>query len=137
MLSLLTVPKRFISLSLSLSLSLCAATTRTTTKYKKNVLSLCAANNKHNPSKKKRGFCECSSDVNFLNKFCKFLCSHFLKNKNQSQKTTIHLFSNMLQVLKHRYERLRGVAGRIQNALGELATMGERVHSLLNWRDPR
>ncbi|CAK9238618.1 unnamed protein product [Sphagnum troendelagicum] len=41
------------------------------------------------------------------------------------------------EVLKHRYERLRGVAGRIQNALGELATMGERVHSLLNWRDPR
>ncbi|CAM6017649.1 unnamed protein product [Sphagnum balticum] len=41
------------------------------------------------------------------------------------------------QVLKHRYERLRGVAGQIQNVLGELATMGEWVHSLLNWRDPR
>ncbi len=122
---------------LSLSPSLCVLQQKEQPpKYKKNVLSLCAANNKHNPSKKKRGFCECSSDVN-LNKFCKFLCFHFLKKKNQSQKTTIHLFSNMLQVLKHRYERLRGVAGRIQNALGELATMGERVHSLLNWRDPR
>jgi hypothetical protein len=42
-----------------------------------------------------------------------------------------------VQVLKHRYERLRGVAGRLQNALGELATTGERLHSLLSWRDPR
>lgn len=41
------------------------------------------------------------------------------------------------QVFKYRYERLRGVAGRIQNALGDLATMGERVQSLLSWRDPR
>jgi hypothetical protein len=39
-----------------------------------------------------------------------------------------------VQVLRHRYERLRGVYGRIQN---ELATMGERVQSLLSWRDPR
>jgi hypothetical protein len=41
------------------------------------------------------------------------------------------------EVLRHRYERLRGVSGRIQNGLGELATMGERVQSLLSWRDPR
>ncbi|CAM6022599.1 unnamed protein product [Sphagnum balticum] len=41
------------------------------------------------------------------------------------------------EVLKHRYERLRGVAGRLQNALGELATTGEQLHSLLSWRDPR
>ncbi|CAK9202097.1 unnamed protein product [Sphagnum jensenii] len=41
------------------------------------------------------------------------------------------------EVFKYRYERLRGVAGRIQNALGDLATMGERVQSLLSWRDPR
>ncbi|CAK9266232.1 unnamed protein product [Sphagnum jensenii] len=41
------------------------------------------------------------------------------------------------EVLKYRYERLRGVSGRIQNALGGLATMGERLLSLLSWRDPR
>ncbi|CAK9210321.1 unnamed protein product [Sphagnum troendelagicum] len=41
------------------------------------------------------------------------------------------------EVLKYRYERLRGVAGRIQNALGDLAGVGERVHSLLSWQDPR
>jgi hypothetical protein len=29
------------------------------------------------------------------------------------------------------------VAGRLQNAIGELATTGERLHSLLSWRDPR
>jgi hypothetical protein len=42
-----------------------------------------------------------------------------------------------LQTLKYRYERLRGVAGRIQNALGDLASMGEKFQSLLSWRDPR
>lgn len=41
------------------------------------------------------------------------------------------------EVLKYRYERLRGVAGRIQNALGDLASMGEKLQSLLSWRDPR
>jgi hypothetical protein len=45
-------------------------------------------------------------------------------------------FSN-LQVLKTRYERLRGFAGRIQNFLGEAATQGERLQALLSWRDPR
>lgn len=47
------------------------------------------------------------------------------------------LVSFSVQVLKLRYERLRSVAGRIQNALGDLASMGERLHSLLSWRDPR
>ena len=42
-----------------------------------------------------------------------------------------------MQVLKYRYERLRGVAGRIQQALGDLAGVGEKVQSLLSWRDPR
>lgn len=42
-----------------------------------------------------------------------------------------------MQVLKHRYERLRGVSGRIQNALGDLASNGEMLQSLLSWRDPR
>lgn len=41
------------------------------------------------------------------------------------------------EILKFRYERLRGVAGRIQNALGDLASMGEKLQSLLSWRDPR
>lgn len=45
--------------------------------------------------------------------------------------------NNAQEVLKFRYERLRGVAGRIQNALGDLASVGEKVHSLLSWRDPR
>jgi hypothetical protein len=29
------------------------------------------------------------------------------------------------------------VAGRLQNALGDMASLGERLHSLLSWRDPR
>ncbi|KAM1359927.1 hypothetical protein ACFX11_046886 [Malus domestica] len=40
-------------------------------------------------------------------------------------------------VLKRRYDRLRGIAGRIQAVLGDIATQGERVQSLLSWRDPR
>ncbi|VYS63314.1 unnamed protein product [Arabidopsis thaliana] len=40
-------------------------------------------------------------------------------------------------VLKRRYDRLRGIAGRMMIVLGDLATQGERVKSLLSWRDPR
>lgn len=45
--------------------------------------------------------------------------------------------SRAQEVLRMRYERLRGVAGRIQNAFGDLASMGEKLNSLLSWRDPR
>ena len=41
------------------------------------------------------------------------------------------------EVLRRRYDRLRIVAGRMQIVLGDLATQGERVQSLFNWRDPR
>ncbi|XWS35479.1 hypothetical protein CRYUN_Cryun20dG0001000 [Craigia yunnanensis] len=40
-------------------------------------------------------------------------------------------------VVRMRYDRLRGVAGRIQTVVGDLATQGERFQSLLCWRDPR
>lgn len=39
--------------------------------------------------------------------------------------------------LKKRYDRLRGVSGRVLTVMGDLATQGERVQSLLSWRDPR
>ncbi|XP_058207062.1 FT-interacting protein 1-like [Rhododendron vialii] len=39
--------------------------------------------------------------------------------------------------VRMRYDRLRSVAGRIQSAVGDLATQGERFESLLSWRDPR
>ncbi|KAL5827449.1 hypothetical protein ACOSQ3_019288 [Xanthoceras sorbifolium] len=35
------------------------------------------------------------------------------------------------------YDRLRSIAGRIQTVVGDIATQGERFHSLLSWRDPR
>ena len=41
------------------------------------------------------------------------------------------------EVLKWRYDRLRIIAVRIQTVLGDLATQGERLQSLLSWRDPR
>ncbi|KAB1226335.1 Multiple C2 and transmembrane domain-containing protein 1 [Morella rubra] len=41
------------------------------------------------------------------------------------------------EVLRRRYDRLRSIAGRIQVVLGDLATQGERVKSLLSWRDSR
>ncbi|KAG8374929.1 hypothetical protein BUALT_Bualt10G0046700 [Buddleja alternifolia] len=40
-------------------------------------------------------------------------------------------------LIRMRYDRLRSVAGRIQTVVGDVATQGERVHSLLSWRDPR
>ncbi|XP_022152573.1 FT-interacting protein 1 [Momordica charantia] len=40
-------------------------------------------------------------------------------------------------MVRLRYDRLRSVAGRIQTVVGDIATQGERVQSLLSWRDPR
>ncbi|KAK7401532.1 hypothetical protein VNO78_13081 [Psophocarpus tetragonolobus] len=39
--------------------------------------------------------------------------------------------------LKRRYDRLRSIAGRLLQVIGDLTTQVERVHSLLSWRDPR
>lgn len=39
--------------------------------------------------------------------------------------------------VKMRYDRMRTVAGRVQTVSADLATQGERVLSLLSWRDPR
>ncbi|KAA8520613.1 hypothetical protein F0562_014869 [Nyssa sinensis] len=41
------------------------------------------------------------------------------------------------EMVRMRYDRLRSVAGRIQTVVGDLATQGERIQALLNWRDPR
>lgn len=40
-------------------------------------------------------------------------------------------------MVRMRYDRLRSIAGRLQTVAGDLATQGERLQSLLNWRDPR
>ncbi|XP_044494295.1 FT-interacting protein 3 [Mangifera indica] len=40
-------------------------------------------------------------------------------------------------IVRMRYDRLRNIAGRIQTVVGDLATQGERLQSLLSWRDPR
>lgn len=40
-------------------------------------------------------------------------------------------------IVRMRYDRLRGVSGRIQTVVGDIATQGERFQSLLSWRDPR
>ncbi|XP_072977591.1 FT-interacting protein 1-like [Typha angustifolia] len=40
-------------------------------------------------------------------------------------------------LVRLRYDRLRSVAGRIQTVVGDMATQGERLQSLLSWRDPR
>lgn len=41
------------------------------------------------------------------------------------------------EFIRHRYERLRDLGSRIQTVLGDLASQGERIQSLLSWRDPR
>lgn len=45
--------------------------------------------------------------------------------------------SRPVDVVRMRYDRLRSVAGRVQTVVGDLATQGERLQSLLSWRDPR
>ncbi|KAL5727395.1 FT-interacting protein 3 [Ranunculus cassubicifolius] len=45
--------------------------------------------------------------------------------------------SRPADIVRMRYDRLRSVAGRIQTVVGDLATQGERLQSLLSWRDPR
>lgn len=40
-------------------------------------------------------------------------------------------------IVRMRYDRLRSVAGRIQTVAGDIATQGERLQSVLSWRDPR
>ncbi|XP_020586792.1 FT-interacting protein 1-like [Phalaenopsis equestris] len=41
------------------------------------------------------------------------------------------------ELVRMRYDRLRSVAGRMQTVVGDVATQGERLQMLLNWRDPR
>ncbi|KAJ4850620.1 FT-interacting protein 1 [Turnera subulata] len=45
--------------------------------------------------------------------------------------------SKSQDIVRMRYDRLRGVSGRIQTVVGDIATQGERFQSLLSWRDPR
>ncbi|XP_048421928.1 FT-interacting protein 7-like [Pyrus x bretschneideri] len=45
--------------------------------------------------------------------------------------------SRSSDIVRMRYDRLRSVAGRIQTVVGDVATQGERLQALLNWRDPR
>ncbi|XP_050209972.1 FT-interacting protein 1-like [Mercurialis annua] len=40
-------------------------------------------------------------------------------------------------LVRMRYDRLRSVAGRIQTVVGDIATQGERLGSVLSWRDTR
>ncbi|KAM7476694.1 hypothetical protein LguiB_023937 [Lonicera macranthoides] len=40
-------------------------------------------------------------------------------------------------IVQMRYDRIRSVAGRIQTVVGDIATQGERLQSVLSWRDPR
>ncbi|GAB2266936.1 FT-interacting protein 1 [Dionaea muscipula] len=45
--------------------------------------------------------------------------------------------SKTTDVARMRYDKLRSVAGRIQTIVGDLASQGERLQTLLSWRDPR
>lgn len=40
-------------------------------------------------------------------------------------------------MVRARYDKLRMIGARVQTALGDFATQGERVQALVTWRDPR
>ncbi|GLT47549.1 hypothetical protein SLA2020_212380 [Shorea laevis] len=40
-------------------------------------------------------------------------------------------------IIRARYDKLRAIGARVQTVLGDFATQGERVQSLVTWRDPR
>ena len=42
-----------------------------------------------------------------------------------------------MDIVRWRYDRLRSLAGKVQSVVGQIATQGERLHALINWRDPR
>ncbi|CAN1139470.1 FT-interacting protein 7 [Linum perenne] len=41
------------------------------------------------------------------------------------------------EVLRNRYDRMRGIGGKVVVMIGDIATQIERVHCLFSWRDPR
>jgi hypothetical protein len=41
------------------------------------------------------------------------------------------------EMVRARYDKLRMIGARVQTALGDFATQGERVQALVTWRDPR
>ncbi|MQL74756.1 hypothetical protein Taro_007133 [Colocasia esculenta] len=41
------------------------------------------------------------------------------------------------EVVRARYDRLRGAGARVQSALADLAAQGERLHGMVTWQDPR
>lgn len=41
------------------------------------------------------------------------------------------------ELVRMRYDRLRLIAGRVQVVTGDFASMGEKIQSLVSWRDPR
>ncbi|XP_042945988.1 protein QUIRKY [Carya illinoinensis] len=41
------------------------------------------------------------------------------------------------EVVRARYDKLRIIGARVQRALGDIATQGERAQALVTWRDPR
>ncbi|XP_015698588.1 FT-interacting protein 7-like [Oryza brachyantha] len=45
--------------------------------------------------------------------------------------------SREANLLRMRYDRLRMISGRVQTVVGDIASQGEKIRSLLSWRDPR
>ena len=42
-----------------------------------------------------------------------------------------------MQIIKARFDKMKGYAALVQNILGQIAAQGERLTALLEWRDPR
>lgn len=59
------------------------------------------------------------------------------KDELEEEFDTFPTSQKQIEMLKMRYDRLRGIASRVQTVLGDLATQGERLYNVVSWRDPR
>lgn len=64
-------------------------------------------------------------------------CANVVNSDELDEEFDTFPTSRSPDIVRMRYDRLRSLAGRIQTVLGDMASQGERIHSLLSWRDPR
>ncbi|KAH1199730.1 FT-interacting protein 1 [Glycine max] len=64
-------------------------------------------------------------------------CAHVTSPEDFDEEMDTFPTTKSMDIVRWRYDRLRSLAGKVQSVVGQIATQGERLHALINWRDPR